>query len=904
MSCGPGPRGMTAPARTATCSPGRGVPPSFSLQVRGVAESLSTRGRRLLVGSFDFADPTSLFPPSDEAAHVDSTEVLEAAQEGLSHLVSVDARFEAFGSTLFNADAPARELLTASENVGVDAAISSYLRAVSPYVTLKPAQLTLEHLVRRYAVYKHNFGSLMACLLPWHDTPLFAAVVRLGRLSGGGQWAWLSGVAKSGVPPPRRIISRQVARDVSLLSFLCDILAHSASEEACSGESEPRRKYCELVASFWSAVLLDVMDLTQPTEEFVRALLPQLTRGLSAAASPNARAACCLVASALALRTTLSRAAVDAILESVSKRGGGTSAAERRQGLLCATAVCKGQRVPDLSSRAIKRLAAVSSLPEELAALSESFDISALLQPMLRGWVALIEADPSYAQGLKAVALHSGWPSHAFGPHVPHLTQLLVKQCEDDDEDVERVSLLTCLSQRFPKEVGMGLSLASDADNHVVSAFLERALASGTSDLVGSSLISVPKGKSGSASDTLSMPIFLALEHPSAAVRSCAVKSLEKAASGSSNGGESRVWSWGPVLSSALVRRAADPEPTVSSKVLCSPVLREALIEIIMGRIGGSGEEVEDEDVDDDEEKFALRAASGKECLGELIAAEMALCKALQVSSHPSKGAVKALTGMAALWSEVISSAGSGDLDFDVGQTPSAGTLAAIGLIELLPEATATMWQDKASALSVGKSAAAAVAGLNRPHPLLSNLASPGESDSLPPSTLKRACEVGATCLSSYILSRGGGLHLARRKIIYAADGKRLDTTVVESFFNCNPSYRPPLHTHENSPPRSWLRTCVTLTKSSSCLLLLSGYDAPLRGRRSCAPSEGLGSVCSAHQCKAQCWLSGFRFEGGPAGDAAPCRCSAHGSTAGRLCQRFALSRNARGSVPRPPRVP
>lgn len=91
----------------------------------------------------------------------------------------MDGRFSPFASTLLNESSKSfeRNLQTKEVNENLDKSIHSLLRLLSNYFLLKPTHKILEYLLRRYRIHKYNVNSIMCCILPYHETPMFGKIV-------------------------------------------------------------------------------------------------------------------------------------------------------------------------------------------------------------------------------------------------------------------------------------------------------------------------------------------------------------------------------------------------------------------------------------------------------------------------------------------------------------------------------------------------------------------------------------------------------------------------------------------------------------------------------------------------------------------------------------------------------
>ena len=63
--------------------------------------------------------------------------------------------------------------LNAEQVEKLDAELHEFCLLLSPYFEMKIAEKALEILMSKYELHLYNVDSLLACTLPFHDTPQF-----------------------------------------------------------------------------------------------------------------------------------------------------------------------------------------------------------------------------------------------------------------------------------------------------------------------------------------------------------------------------------------------------------------------------------------------------------------------------------------------------------------------------------------------------------------------------------------------------------------------------------------------------------------------------------------------------------------------------------------------------------
>ncbi|KAG5192598.1 hypothetical protein JKP88DRAFT_351774 [Tribonema minus] len=637
---------------------------------------------------------------ADEAADVDLETVREGAVSGLNHLAQVDDRFAVFEDTLLSKAALStpRELQTLEDNKALDKQLAALLRLLSPHFLQRHCHLVLEYLIRHYSIYHHNVDAVVSCILPWHDSKVFVRMVQLLNLTqDGGRWAFLTAVAKTGIPLPREALARQASHDMALLEFICK-LARRASGDFCR------------VHTFFAMVTTEAMQLRRAvSESMVRALLPTLLRGASAVAAPQHQAACYMVIGQLASHAPLSPELCAALLKALCTPGSCASGLE--QPLLCALTVVQGQTAlaafPLGAFRELVRVtefSAAATLADVLCDLSGSYDALRLLRLLLGRFLECVmgeheELVDSAMEALMALVrqAHPQWPAPSFPALVAWLVEAVLEgfqeraaEARESDRDsttgsrgkaqrnaaADRAAalssrcstVLAALAQRYPEPVDAALQrflAAHDGvtdDTKEVVALAQTAFAANGLDLHAPLQLLSREGRgsgggSGGSAQQQHAPLLLALDHPSAALRAQAVAAL---CSLPLADGSSSAQKLACDVRGALLRRIADDDVSVVAALAGAAALVAAVATCEDGAADGVVE----------------AAAATLRKLARGIATGRAL-----PSVAAAVAAVRALVGVVAAAHNAAAATGQ------LGQ--SAANAAAAAVLELFPPAKA-----------------------------------------------------------------------------------------------------------------------------------------------------------------------------------------------------------------------
>lgn len=260
--------------------------------------------------------PSLLFD-AKEAADIDVDTIFSLGTNGLEELISIDRSFSEFERSLFHESCKDFERTVQMKDVleDVDEKISSFLRRLSPYFLLKPAQKCLEWLIRVFRINSFNVDAIMECVLPYYETKLFARVVQLLPLKDpSSTWHWLRPIQKAGSPLSKLTLVQHCVSVQSFLIFVCEMVHRSLKVHKHSSASAPR-----VVVAFYTSTILEVLETASPvSEDLVSRLLPYIIKGLRSS-NVDYRAASFMVTSQLSSVAKLQERLHCSLIETVCK---------------------------------------------------------------------------------------------------------------------------------------------------------------------------------------------------------------------------------------------------------------------------------------------------------------------------------------------------------------------------------------------------------------------------------------------------------------------------------------------------------------------------------------------------------------------------------------------------------
>lgn len=103
----------------------------------------------------------------------------------------------------------------------------------------------------------------MACVLPFHDTLLFARMVQLLHIERS-MWHFLAPIQRTGAPLPRDVLVMRCMRDMAILEFICRSTRQMLQDEINH----------TTYTSFYTVVMLEFIDQHRMDDVSVKRILP------------------------------------------------------------------------------------------------------------------------------------------------------------------------------------------------------------------------------------------------------------------------------------------------------------------------------------------------------------------------------------------------------------------------------------------------------------------------------------------------------------------------------------------------------------------------------------------------------------------------------------------------------
>ncbi|XP_040092233.1 HEAT repeat-containing protein 1-like isoform X1 [Oryx dammah] len=322
-----------------------------------------------------------LFDPK-EAATIDRDTAFAIGCTGLEELLGIDPSFEQFEAPLFSqlAKTLERSVQTKAVNKQLDENISLFLIHLSPYFLLKPAQKCLEWLVHRFHIHLYNQDSLIACVLPYHETRIFVRVIQLLKINNSKhKWFWLLPIKQSGVPLAKGTLVTHCYKDLGFMDFICSLVTKSVKAFAeYPGNSTQLRVLFTFYASTIVSALVAAENLS---DNIVAKLFPYIQKGLKSSL-PDYRAATYMIICQISVKVTMEDTFVNSLASQIIRTLIRIPSLIK-DGLSCLIVLLQRQKPESLGKKPFPHLCNVPNLITLLHGISETYDISPLLRYML-----------------------------------------------------------------------------------------------------------------------------------------------------------------------------------------------------------------------------------------------------------------------------------------------------------------------------------------------------------------------------------------------------------------------------------------------------------------------------------------------------------------------------------------
>ncbi|KAK1012892.1 snoRNA-binding rRNA-processing protein utp10 [Friedmanniomyces endolithicus] len=312
-----------------------------------------------------------LFEPRDAASQSFDT-IYQICYEGFEELCMLDARFSAFGRSLFSEQSKDedRTQMTAAENQELDRMLETFLGLVGARLLLKPAMKAVEWLVRRFRVQEYNTEALLLTFLPYHTSHIFPTLLSILPDQLPPMFRFLHPYVASLHSPPRHALLAAAINNQGFFSAFSQYALRVARA----------RHHSAVLLGFWASITAQavngMVDATRSGREAVRKqreedvllrVLPILQSALSIKSVPELYLGACMIMTILATKASIADKVLDAMMDAIA---GAWMSQTTEDGLTCLAVIAEEKEhvaLPAKVARAVLKADASAGLLQQLS---------------------------------------------------------------------------------------------------------------------------------------------------------------------------------------------------------------------------------------------------------------------------------------------------------------------------------------------------------------------------------------------------------------------------------------------------------------------------------------------------------------------------------------------------------
>lgn len=504
---------------------------------------------------------TSLLFDPKEAACMDRSTFYALGCTGLEELLGIEPAFLEFQDTLFSKASLTLERSVQSKEVNekLDAGISLFLTRLTPYFLLKPAHKCIEWLVHRFHIQLYNPDSLLACVLPYHDTKVFVRVLQLLNIKEAtNRWNWLHCLQKPGVPLSKGALITHCYSDLGFMDFICTLVTKAI--QAYSGHSGSCSQLRVIFSFYASTIVLALDAVDKVSDSIISKLLPYIQKGLKSSLS-DYKAGSYMIVCQLAVKVVMEASLVDKLAVHIS-RSLLREPVLATEGLGCLVVLLQNQKEGAAGSSVFSQLSSMPTLVSSLEVMAVNHDVTPLLRYLLPHLVHAVfsesgETEPGELAVLKSLLQSIPLTRDLDQTVARLLLDEYLSQTELSDENLQVLDqrllpLVRLFESRYCGALdGVLSSHVTDIKNteqkRLFHQFLSLSMSSGKYQIIGDS-------------DT---SLLLSLKHPQPSVRVSALDHLMEVLSSGQQQSLDQTF-----LKDAIMDRLQDHVPQVVTTAL------------------------------------------------------------------------------------------------------------------------------------------------------------------------------------------------------------------------------------------------------------------------------------------------------------------------------------------------
>ncbi|KAK5685284.1 snoRNA-binding rRNA-processing protein utp10 [Elasticomyces elasticus] len=321
-----------------------------------------------------------LFDPRDAAGQSFDT-IFQSCYEGFEELCMLDARFSAFGRSLFSEQSKDedRTQMTAAENEELDRTLEAFLGLVGARLLLRPAMKAVEWLVRRFRIQDYNTEAVLLTFLPYHTSHIFPSLLSILPDQLPPMFRFLQPYAASLQSPPRHAVLAAAINNQAFFSAFSQYVLRVTRA----------RHHSAVLLGLWASITAQavngMVDATKSGREAVRKqreedlllrVLPILQSALSIKGVPELYLGACMIMTILATKASLADNVLDAMMEAVA---GSWSSQNVEDGLTCLAIMAEEKEHVSLPKRVTRAVLEVEEPTRRLQDLARRHRVDKLV---------------------------------------------------------------------------------------------------------------------------------------------------------------------------------------------------------------------------------------------------------------------------------------------------------------------------------------------------------------------------------------------------------------------------------------------------------------------------------------------------------------------------------------------
>ncbi|VDP18209.1 unnamed protein product [Echinostoma caproni] len=307
----------------------------------------------------------------EDPSKVDTLLCYQESLAAFERMCKLDEIFIGFRQTIFAETSCHLEIcnLFVDEKFKLDNEIRRFLCYTSPFLKHYDAIRMLEWLVHKFQVHTHFVEDLIRCVIPYHETGLFAKFLQLLDFSSvNTEFRWLEPYAQCGRCLSRKELVRACFRQPGLVPFISSLMVNAVK---CYQGLPDQSKLNDLTNFFLSTVvaLCDTGMADERIAQVLGTLQHVLRVGLRASDCAPFQSAACLAVLRFSMKLQLNPDLVLDWIQCLLKK---TRPTQTWESLRVITQLMRTQHIATLPEKLATRHAALlSTLPESQRKLIE-----------------------------------------------------------------------------------------------------------------------------------------------------------------------------------------------------------------------------------------------------------------------------------------------------------------------------------------------------------------------------------------------------------------------------------------------------------------------------------------------------------------------------------------------------